>query len=195
MRTLRRDTFNTRAISRVDTPFALNSRIVVRCAWLNMLYFLLLSDSRRQPVEFPARACDVALHLFLLRALHLRHSFRQPPAGTAQDGNGHLQIALEFPRGGLGGRRTPLRFEEQFGLGEDALANDARAIAPGAIQVPGLPHVATVFNENAGHLLTVVQVDSRYRHQILHSKLRRDLSFADFLLDGFRQKLYQSYSP
>jgi len=149
--------------------------------------------------------------LFLLRAIHLRQSFRQPPAGTTQNGNGHLQIALEFYRSGPADWRLPLRFQKQFRLGEDALANCwrlalscpglserqdghaplpvVRAIAPGAIQLSGLPRVTTVFNESGSHSLAMVHVDSRHRHHILHGQLRRDLSFAYLLLYRFRQKL------
>jgi hypothetical protein len=85
-----------------------------------------------------------------------------------QDGNRHLQIALEAGRGRSGGRRLPLRFQKQFRLGEDALANHARAVAPGGIELPGLPRVATALDESGGHPLAMLQVDSRHRHQILH---------------------------
>ena len=40
-------------------------------------------------------------------------------------------------------RVLPLRFQKQFRLGQDALANHARAFAPGGIELPGLPRVAT----------------------------------------------------
>jgi hypothetical protein len=33
--------------------------------------FLFLSDSRRQPVQFPARAFDLTLRLLLSRTIHL----------------------------------------------------------------------------------------------------------------------------
>jgi len=160
-----------------------------------MLGFLFLSDSRRHPVEFPARAFDVALRLFLSRAIHLRQGFGEPPAGAMQDGNRHLQFALESGRGRSGGRRLPLRFQKQFRLGEDALANHARAIPPGGIELPGLPCVATVLDESGGHPRAVLHVDSRHRHQILHGQLRRDRSFAHLLLDGFRQQLDQRQPP
>jgi len=84
----------TRAISRVDMPFALSSRIAVRCAWLSILCFLFLSDSFGHPAEFPACAFDPVLCLLLLPAVHLRQSFGEPPAGAVQDRNGHLQITL-----------------------------------------------------------------------------------------------------
>src|SRR5450759_2040622 len=91
LRTVRRDNRSTCAISRLLTPFALSSRIAVRCAWLSMFRLLLLSDSFRHPRQLPARVFDLALRLFLLRASHLRQGFGDPPAGTTQDGGRHLQ--------------------------------------------------------------------------------------------------------
>src|ERR1039457_6016299 len=195
LRTVSRDNCNTRAISRLLTPFALSSRIAVRCAWLSMWSFPFLSDSRRHPVQFPARAFDLALRLFLLPAVHLRQGFGEPPAGAMQDGDGHLQFAIESGRGRPGGQRLPLRFQKQFRLGEDALANHARALPPGGIELSGLPRVATVLDESGGHPRAVLQADARHRRQILHGQLRRDRSFAHLLLDRFRQRLDQRQPP
>jgi hypothetical protein len=61
-----------------------------------MFPFLLLSDSFRHPRQFPARVFNLALHLFVLRPSHLREGFGEPPAGTAQEGHRHLQIALHL---------------------------------------------------------------------------------------------------
>src|ERR1017187_2097395 len=94
LRTAGRDNCNTRAISRLLTPFALSSRIAVRCAWLSMWSFPFVSDSRPHPVQFPARAFDLALRLFLLPAVHLRQGFGEPPAGAKQDGAGHPPFSL-----------------------------------------------------------------------------------------------------
>jgi hypothetical protein len=63
--------------------------------------FLFLSDARRHPVQFPARAFDPALCLFLLPAIHLRQGFGEPPAGAMQNGNCHLQFALQATAAGL----------------------------------------------------------------------------------------------
>jgi hypothetical protein len=125
LRTVGRDSCSTRAISFLLTPFALSSRIAVRCAWLSMLGFLFLSDSFRHPVEFATCACDPGLQLFLLPAIHLRQSLGEPPVSATQDGTRHLQFAIEGHRGRLGDRRLPLRFQKQFRLGEDALADHA----------------------------------------------------------------------
>jgi hypothetical protein len=156
-----------------------------------MFGFLFLSDSRRHPVEFPSRAFDLASRLFLLPASHLRQGFAQPPASSMQDGYRHLQIALESGSGRLGGWRLPLRFQKQFRCGEDTLADHARALAPGGIELPRLPRVATVLDQSRGHPLTVLHADSRHRHQILHRQLRAQPSFAYLLLDRFRQQLDQ----
>jgi hypothetical protein len=129
--------------------------------------------------------------VFLLRAGHLRQSFGQPPAGATQDGNRHLQVALQGHRRGTGARRLALRFQKQFRLGEHARANYPRAVPPDGIELPGLPRVATMLDEGGGHPLAVLHVDARHRHQILHRQLRRQLAFAHLLLDGFRQHLHQ----
>src|ERR1035438_8713448 len=60
LRTVSRDTRSTCAISCLLTPCALSSRIAVRCAWLSMFPFLLLSDSVRHPRQFPARIFHLA---------------------------------------------------------------------------------------------------------------------------------------
>jgi len=59
-----------------------------------MFRSLFLSDSRRHPVEFAARAFDLAPRLFQLLAIHLRRRFPQTAAGAMHDGGRHLQIAL-----------------------------------------------------------------------------------------------------
>jgi hypothetical protein len=61
-----------------------------------MFRLLLLSDPFRHPVQFPVRSFHLALCLFLLRASHLRQRFAEPPAGAAQDGDHHIQIALHL---------------------------------------------------------------------------------------------------
>jgi len=154
--------------------------------WLSVF----LSDARRHAVQFAARAFDLSLGLFLLRASHLRQSFGEPAAGTTQDGNRHFQVALQGNRRGTGGLPLPLRFQKQFRFGEDALANHARAVPPGGIKLPGLPRVAMMLDEDGGHPLAVLHADARHRYQILHRQLRRQLAFAHLLLDRFRQQLH-----
>jgi hypothetical protein len=138
-----------------------------------MFGFLFLSDSFRHPVQFPARVFHLALRLFLLRASHLREGFGEPPAGTTQDGNRHLQIALHlFDRRRLGCRWLPLRFQKQFRFGENTLANRACAFAPGCIELPGLPRVATVLDEGSRHALAMLRIHAGHRHQTLHRHVR-----------------------
>src|ERR1035441_10658020 len=196
LRTVSRDSRSTCAISCLLTPFALSSRIAVRCAWLSMFRLPLLSDSFRHPVEFPAHSFQLALRLFLLRTSHLRQRFGKPPSGTTQDGDHHIQIALYLlERRRLGWWRLPLRFQKQFWLGENAFADRARALAPGRAQLPGLPRIATMRHESGRHACAVVGADSRHRHQMLHRHLRREFSFAHLLLDRFRQQLHQRQPP
>jgi len=161
-----------------------------------MSVFLFLPDSFRHPVQFPARTFDLALRLLLLRSGHLRQGFGEPAAGATQNGKRHLQIALNlFGRGGLRRLRQALRFQKQFRFRENALANYPRAFAPRGIKLRRLPGIAAVLHESRGHALTVVRAAPRHRHQILHSDLRCDVSFADVALDRFRQQFDKRQSP
>src|SRR5260370_27197560 len=119
LRTVGRDRRSTCAISRLLTPFALSSRIAVRCAWLSMFRLLLLSDSFRHPVEFPARSFQLILRLFLLRASHLRQRFGKPLSGAMQDGDHHIQIALHLFDRRLGCRHLPLCSQKQLRIGQN----------------------------------------------------------------------------
>jgi hypothetical protein len=152
-----------------------------------MLGLLFLSDSRRHPLQFPVRVFDLALRLFLAPAIHLWQSFSEPSADPTQDGNRRLQVALQSGRGRTARRRLSLRFQKQFRLGQDALADHARALPPGGIELSGLPRVTMLLHEGGRHPHAVFQVDPRYRHQILHRQLRAQPSFPHLLLDGFRQ--------
>jgi hypothetical protein len=116
-----------------------------------MFGFPFLSDAPRHALQFPARAFDLPLRLFLLRIVHLRQSFREPPAGAAQNGGRHLQVALDSGRSRSGRCLLPLRLQKQFRLGEDALADHARTIPPGGIELSGLARIATVLRECGGH--------------------------------------------
>lgn len=134
--------------------------------------------------------------LLLLLGAHLRESFRQPPAGAAQNGRGHLQIALQADRLAASSRRNlPLGFEKQLRLGEDALAGHSRSITPGGIQLPGFSCIAVMLDEGGRHPLAVFQAYTRYRHQELHGHMRADFAFAHLLLNGFRQKFHQRQPP
>jgi hypothetical protein len=153
-----------------------------------MSAFLFLSDSFRHPVQFPAGTLDLSLRLLLLCGVHLRQSSGEPAAGTPQNGKGHFQIALNlFGRRGLCRLWLPLRFQQQFRFGENALANHAGAFAPGGVKLRRLPAIAAVLHECVRHPLAIVRADARHRHQILHRDLGAEVSFAYTLLDCFGQ--------
>jgi hypothetical protein len=146
-------------------------------------------------------AIDLSPRVFELVAVDLRRGAGHPSAGTVHDCQHHLQIAQQFGcwlgrRGALWARfHLPLRFEKQLGLVENALANHRRAVAPGGIQLPGLPRVTVMFGECRGHPLAIVQADARYRHQIFHRQMRRYFALANLLLDRLREKLDQRQPP
>src|ERR1700686_2984532 len=73
LRTLWRESCNPCAISRRLTPLAWSSRIVVRCAWLSMFWFLFCLDSLAHSIQFAARAFDRVLRLLLLAGIHSGH--------------------------------------------------------------------------------------------------------------------------
>jgi len=153
-----------------------------------MSRFLFLSDSFRHSVQFTASALYLALRLLLLCGVHLRQGFGEPAAGAAQNGERHLQVALDlFDCGRLRRLRLSLRFQKQFRLGEDALPNYARALAPGGVKLRSLPRITAMLHERRGHSLAVFRADARHRHQILHGNLRGDAAFADVALNRFRQ--------
>jgi len=77
-----------------------------------MLGFLFLSDSRRHPLQFLARAGDLALRLFLTQIIHLRQGFGEPSPGATQDGHRHFQVALHSGRRRPTSRHPPLRFQK-----------------------------------------------------------------------------------
>jgi len=139
---------------------------------------------------------DLALGIVLLRRAHLRQCFRQPAAGTPQNGGGHFQIALE--RGRLGcfrRRRSPLRFEKQLRRSEQALAHRPRTVPPGGIELPGFPRLAVMLREGRGHPFAVIQTDAGHRHQILHRNLCRHFALAHELLNRLRQQFHQRQAP
>jgi len=134
------------------------------------------------------RLLGLPQHRFALRSVHLRHRRASQPAMRAvHNRHHHLQIAQQLRGARWDFRfRLPLRFEEQIRCIEDALADRSRAIAPGGIQLPGLPRIAVMLGEDRGHPLAVLQIDAGRRHQKLHRHVRADLALPHLLLDRFR---------
>jgi hypothetical protein len=161
-----------------------------------MSAFPFLSDSFRHPLQFPARTFDLALRPRLLCGVHLRQSFVELAAGTTQNGKRHFEIALDlFGRGGFRCLRLALRFQKQFRFGENALTNYPRAFAPGGVKLRRLPGIAALLHECRSHALAVFGANASHRHQILHSDLRSDVSFAHMPLNRFGQQLDEGQSP
>jgi hypothetical protein len=156
--------------------------------------FLLLCYSFFQILQLLAGTLKVVPRLLPLRAIHVRSRAGQPPGGPAQDRRRHLQIAQQFAvRCGRRLRlRLPLRFQPQFGLLKNALAGLTGAIAPGGIQLAGLPRVARLLGEYRGHPLAVVQTHARYRDEKLHGHMRGDSTLTHLLLNAFRKQIDQS---
>ena len=83
--------------------------------------------------------------------------------------------------------RLPLRFEEQLGIVENALADCRRTFAPRSIQLARLTRIAVMLGEDRRHPLAILQALAGHRHQKLQCHLRRNLALAHLLLDRFRQ--------
>jgi hypothetical protein len=146
-------------------------------------------------VQLMAGAIDLSPRVFALAVIHA--GVGNPPAGSVHNRHHHLQIAQQGGRR-RGARRRfqlPLRFEKQIWLVENAFANQRRGVAPGGIQLPGLPRVAAMFGERRGHPLAILKADARHRHEKLHGQVRRDLALAHLLLDRFREKFDQRQPP
>jgi hypothetical protein len=149
-------------------------------------------------VELTAEVFDLPAHGLALVAVQGGGlPARQSSLGAVQNGGRHVQIALQSGGPGrarrrLGGR---LGLEEQRGLVEQTLTDQGRGVAPGRIQLPGLPRIAVMLNKSGGHALAVVQADARYRHQKLHGHVGGDSALAHLLLEGFRQKIDQGQPP
>jgi len=120
-----------------------------------MLGFLFLSDARRHPLQFLARACDLALRLLLTQIIHLRQGGGEPSPGATQDGHRHFQVALHSGRRRPTDQHWPLRFQKQFRLGQDALADHARALPPGSVELSRFPRVAMLLHQCRRHARAV----------------------------------------
>ena len=152
-------------------------------------------------MELALDTTDLASRLVALTAIHLRRRAGQPLVGPVHDRRHHLQIAPQFGGWRRSRRRfqVPLRFQKQLGLIEKAFSDCRRAVAPGGIQLPGLPRVEPMPHERRRHPLAIIQADARgalwARNQILHRQVRRHLALAHLLLDRFREKLDQRQPP
>src|SRR5271166_2533404 len=192
-RTATREIPSTRVISRLLTPLACSSRIAVRCAWLNMWFFLRL-DFFAHAAKLFLNAIDLKPRRFALLEIQFPGCGpRQPALCAVHDRGHHLQIAQQF--GACPGwgflLRLPLRFEKQSGIVQNAFANRGRALPPGGIQLARFPRIAAMLRENRRHPPAILHALAGCRHEELHGHLRRDLALAHLLLNRLRQKLHQ----
>jgi hypothetical protein len=164
--------------------------------------FLLRLDFFVEAMELLLNAIDLLPRGFRLLLIQLRGSgASQPPLRAAHDRHYHSQIAQQFgarPRGHPGWSfllRLPLRFEKQLGIVQNPLADRGRALAPRAIQLPGLARIAVMLREDRRHPLAILQALARHRYQKLQRHLCLDPALAHLLLDRFRQDFHQRQPP
>src|SRR5579871_1249310 len=95
-RTVTREIPITRAISRFATPCVCNSRIVVRCAWLNMRC-LLRKKFFTDALELFLNSLDLLARRGTLLVIQL-HCLRtgEPSMGAIDNRGYHFQIANQF---------------------------------------------------------------------------------------------------
>ena len=140
-------------------------------------------------MELLLNSLDLMPRSFRLLVIQLGGSCaRQSPLRAVYYRHYHFQIAQQFgTRSGWSFLlRLPLRFEEQLGIVENALADCRRTFAPRSIQLPGLTRIAVMLGEDRCHPLAILQALAGYRHQKLHRHLRRDLPLPHLLLNRFR---------
>jgi hypothetical protein len=158
---------------------------------------LLRSDSFVNAAELALNPVDLAPGRRALPIIEFLRCPRHPPLDPVHDRGHHLQVAPQLcgwpGRSGLA--RLPLRFEKQFGCGQNPFANGGRALPPGRVQKASFARFHAVSGEDGGHPLAIVEALPRHRHQKLHRHLRRNLSLAHLLLDGLRENLHQGQPP
>ena len=154
--------------------------------------FLLRFELFGDAPELSFHALDLPTRAFALPGIQPGGA-GQPPLGAIHDGGRHLQIAHQFGMRGLA--LLLLRFEEQLRRLQKPLANGARTLAPGSVQLAGFAHLRAAVSEDGGHPLAVLQALARHRRQELHGHLRRDPPFPHLLLNRLRQNLHQRQPP
>jgi hypothetical protein len=104
----------------------------------------------------------------------------------------HVQIAQRLRNRGacVLGLRLRLYFQEQIGLLQNPLADFGRGLAPGAIELPGLPGAEVLPRQGGGHGTAILQAGVR-RYQVLHRYLSRDGAGTHLLLHALRQQIDQ----
>jgi len=148
-----------------------------------MVEFLFLLDSLGQLRQQPRGVLDLvsdglAARRWLFGAL-------QRAAGDRDD-----LIEIAFQRG-FYWLPWPLRFHKQCRLGENPLTGNAFGVAPGVVELRGLPRGPMLLREDLRHALALFLIDSRRGRQVSHGDLRGDTALADLLLYRFRQCFHQ----
>lgn len=88
-----------------------------------------------------------------------------------------------------------LGFQKQLRLFQNPPAYTLRRIAPGGIDLAGLPGGEPVCGKRGGHALALVQAHTRHRYQTLHRHMGGDGTGAHFLLNAAGKKFHQSQPP
>jgi hypothetical protein len=126
------------------------------------------------------RTLDLFPGIIEFAAAHHRCGARKFAARTVGDGEDHSEIAQQVRRFRRRSRRLcRLRgFQEQQRVFQNPLTDGHTAVAPGHIELTGLPAQNPITRQRIGHPLTILQARSRHGYENL-STLDPELGLRD----------------
>ena len=124
----------------------------------------------------------------------------QPLQGAPRHGREHLEVMQELLGGALGLARAgppvlPPRLENQQRIAEHERARLRAPAAVGRDQLSDLPAREPPASDRAGEALTLAAVGARQGDQVLHCRVRNELSAKHPLLDRLGQVPDQAEAP
>jgi hypothetical protein len=112
--------------------------------------------------------------------------FLPPPQGPAGNGADDVQFALQlFGRSRFLLLDLPAGAQKQIRFGKNTLPYRDRPFTPCCIKHFRFPGGEPVPGDRFGHAFAITPFDARHRHQVLHGRLRSNVSVADLLLNRF----------
>lgn len=137
--------------------------------------------------------------------IHQGKGAQRTPAGAVGDRQHRVQVVQQLGDRGSGRLLRidfALRFQKKLRLFQDPLPRAGCAVAPGRIDLSGLPGVKSVRGKSVGHPSAVFEAHAGRRYQELHGNVGGDLARAHLLLDRLGKKFDQgqaarnpSYAP
>jgi hypothetical protein len=115
--------------------------------------------------------------------------FLPPPQGPAGNGADGVQFALQL-FGGFDWNRLlpfglPAGAQKQIRFGNNTFPYRNRPFAPCRIEHLHFPGGKLIPHNRLGHTFAIPSLGARHRHQVLHGRLRSNVSVTDLLLNRF----------